>query len=325
MSVEACTVPTTRPEAEREALYEEIRRLKRDRDAVVLAHNYMEGDIFAVADFIGDSLDLSLKAETVTRKVIVFCGVHFMAETAKIVNPSRTVLLPDLGAGCSLADAADAGDVADRVAALRRIHGDDLAVVSYVNTTAAVKALSDVCCTSANAPRIVRGMPQHNILFLPDQNLAAHVGEQVPEKNVIAWAGNCYVHQQITPQQVTQAREAIPGLVVYVHPECRTDVRALADAVLSTGQMVQAARERPETEFLIVTECGLSGRLEREVPGKHFYKACKLCMYMKRISLENLRDALRDMKHVIEVEEGVREKAHRALARMFELSRVAQA
>ncbi|MBI2570213.1 MAG: quinolinate synthase NadA [Candidatus Schekmanbacteria bacterium] len=303
------------------ALVSEIRTLKAARDAVILAHNYMIPEIFQVADVVGDSLDLSLQAAKVEKPVIVFCGVHFMAETAKLVNPTRLVLLPDLRAGCSLADAADATDVADRIDELRALHGDDLAVVCYVNTTAAVKACCDACCTSANAPAIVRKLPARNILFLPDANLAGYVQRHVPEKRIIAWEGNCYVHQQIEPDEIRKIRDAIPGIVVLVHPECRQDVCALADAVLSTSQMVVEAKARPETEFLVVTECGLSGRLELEVPEKSFYRACKLCRYMKMISLENVRDSLWHLRHAIEIPEAVAVPARRSIERMFELMR----
>jgi len=301
-----------------EVLHEEIRALKKQRNAVIVAHNYYRPEILKVADFVGDSLELALMASKVKdADVIDFCGVHFMAETAKIVNPSRTVLLPNLAAGCQLADSAPAEELKARVEELRREH-PDLAVVSYVNTTAAVKALSDIICTSANAAKVVRSLPNQTILFVPDRNLARHVAEQVPEKTIIPWEGFCYVHQQITPQEIERIRQSDPDLEVLVHPECRADVARLANAVLSTSGMVKYAKERPATRFLVVTECGLSDRLAMEVPNKTFLKGCKLCTFMKVTTLEDVRDSLQKMQYEIEVPEDVRLPAERALRRMFE-------
>jgi len=296
---------------------EEIQALKRTRHAVILAHNYQRPEIFSVADFVGDSLELARQATRVEAETIVFCGVHFMAETAKILNPTRRVLLPDLRAGCSLADGVTAEDLAERKAELRTVH-PDLAVVGYVNTTADVKAECDACCTSSNAVRVVEALPSEHILFVPDQNLAAYVQSQT-RKSIIAWDGNCYVHHQITPEQISAVKAALPHVRVLAHPECRRDVLALADAVLSTSGMVKYARESPEHEFLVVTECGLSDRLLLEVPGKRFYKSCKLCAYMKVITLEGTRDALRDLRPEITVPEDVRVRAAAALERMLEL------
>jgi quinolinate synthase len=295
-----------------------IHELKRERHAVVLAHNYQRPEIFEVADFVGDSLELAQKATSVDADVIVFCGVHFMAETAKILNPERTVLLPDLRAGCSLADSVDADSLEERKEELYRAY-PDLQVVCYVNTTAAVKAVSDVCCTSSNAAHIVEQLPTDNVLFVPDENLARWVQEST-RKNVIAWDGNCYVHHQITPEQISRVREHMPRVKILAHPECRKDVLALADAVLSTSGMVRYARESPATEFLIVTECGLSDRLLLEVPEKRFYKSCKLCAYMKMITLGETRRALEEMRFPIELDEAVRIGAERSLRRMLELS-----
>lgn len=301
-----------------ESLHEEIRELKKQRNAVIVAHNYYRPEILKVADFVGDSLELALMASKVKdADVIEFCGVHFMAETAKIVNPSRTVLLPNLLAGCQLADSAPAEDLAARIEELKKEY-PDLAVVSYVNTTAAVKALSDIIVTSANAGKVVRTLPNKNILFVPDRNLARFTQEQVPEKNIMPWEGFCYVHQQITPEEVARIKEADPELEILVHPECRGDVAKLADAVLSTSGMVRWAKERPASRFLIVTECGLSDRLAMEVPDKTFLKGCKLCTFMKVTTLEDVRDSLRDFKYEIEVPEEIRVPAQRALQRMFD-------
>ncbi|MGH9204883.1 MAG: quinolinate synthase NadA [Vicinamibacterales bacterium] len=287
---------------------------------MILGHNYQRDEVIEHADFRGDSLLLSkLAAERSERPYIVFCGVHFMAETAKILNPDKTVLLPNLGAGCSLADSITGEALAERRAELSAVY-PDLAVVTYVNTTAEVKAESDVCCTSSNAVRIVERIEARNILFTPDENLAAYVQSQT-DKNVIAWNGNCYVHHQIRPEQIQQVREKLPHVKIIAHPECRGDVLELADAVLSTSGMIDYARRSDSREFLIVTECGLSDRLLLELPEKKFYKACKLCQYMKMITLEETATALREMRHPITLDEGVRVKAERAIRRMFELGR----
>jgi len=297
---------------------EDIRRLKRDRNAVILAHNYQRPEIFTVADFVGDSLELARQATRVDADVIVFCGVHFMAETAKILNPAKLVLLPDLRAGCSLADSATGDALAARKAELLTLY-PDLAVVGYVNTTAEVKAQCDVCCTSSNAVRVVESLPTDNVLFVPDENLARYV-QQETHKNVIAWNGNCYVHHLITPEQIQAVRDRLPHIKILVHPECRADVLALADAVLSTSGMVRYAKESDATEFLVVTECGLSDRLLLEAPEKRFYKSCKLCHFMKMISIEGTRDALQHLRYEITLDDDVRERAARALERMLAVS-----
>jgi quinolinate synthase len=292
--------------------------LKAERNAVVLAHNYQRPEIFEVADFVGDSLELARQATTVDADVIVFCGVHFMAETAKILNPEKTVLLPDLRAGCSLADSVTADELVERRDALRKLY-PDLLVVAYVNTTAEVKAVVDVCCTSANAVKIVDALPTQHVLFVPDEHLGDYV-QRESTKTVISWNGNCYVHHQITPDSIRQVKAALPNVRVLVHPECRADVIALADAVLSTSGMVRYAKQSAADEFLVVTECGLSDRLLVEVPEKKFYKACKLCQFMKMITLDGTLRALERMEHEIVLDEAVRSAAERSLRRMLELS-----
>ncbi len=296
----------------------EIFELKRQHNAVILAHNYQRPEIFEVADMIGDSLELARQSKKVESDLVVFCGVHFMAETAKIVNPGRTVLLPDLRAGCSLADTATADALADRKEELRKVY-PDLQVVCYVNTTAEVKAESDVCCTSSNAVQVVEALDSENILFVPDENLARYVQSET-NKNIIAWEGNCYVHHQITPEQIQTVRDKLPQVKILVHPECREDVTELADAVLSTSAMMRYAKESPAQEFLIVTECGLSDRLLLEMPEKKFYKSCKLCSYMKMITLEGVRDSLREGRYEITLPEEVRVGAQRSLDRMLALN-----
>lgn len=296
-----------------------IQRLKRERNAVILAHNYQRPEIFEVADFVGDSLELARRGTEVDADVIVLCGVHFMAESAKILSPEKKVLIPDVRAGCSLAESVTAEALIERRDELRRAF-PDLQVVAYVNTTAAVKAVVDVCCTSANAVKIVEGLPTDNILFVPDEHLASYV-QSCSKKNIIAWDGNCYVHHQITPDHILSVKRSIPNLKVLVHPECRQDVIDLADAVLSTSGMVRYAKESNETEFLIVTECGLSDKLLLEVPEKHFYKACKLCQYMKMITLDATLAALEQDRYEITIDEEVRRGAVRSLERMLELSK----
>ncbi len=303
-----------------EAQLERIREWKRVRNAVLLAHNYQRPEIFEVADFTGDSLGLSLQAAEVRdAEVIVFCGVHFMAETAKIVNPEKKVLLPNLAAGCSLADTAKAADVERRIEQLKRVY-PDLAVVTYVNTTADVKALSDVCCTSSNAVTVTKAVAPQNILFIPDQNLARHVALHIPEKNIIAWDGYCYVHHQITPDVIENMRRQIPGIKILVHPECRDDVLKLADAALSTSGMIDYAKHSSAESFLAVTECGLSDMLQISVPEKQFYRACKICRFMKAISLDDVEASLEKLQFEITLPEDVRLKAGRAIRRMFELT-----
>jgi quinolinate synthase len=308
-----------REECERLAgLIAQIRDLKRERNAAILAHNYQRPEIFAVADFVGDSLELARRGAALQEDVIVFCGVHFMAESAKILSPEKTVLLPDMRAGCSLADSVDPDELVEKRDELRRLY-PDLQVVAYVNTSAAVKAVVDVCCTSSNAVKIVEGLPTEHILFVPDEHLGNYVQRETA-KTIISWNGNCYVHHQITPESIREVKEGIPGVKVLVHPECRADVIELADAVLSTSGMVRYAKESSAGEFLIVTECGLSDKLILEVPEKKFYRACKLCQFMKMITLEGTLRSLQEMRYEIVLAEEVRVAAERSLRRMFELS-----
>lgn len=304
-----------------EAMVETIGRiqaLKRERNAVILAHNYQRPEIFEVADFVGDSLELARQGQRMDAEVIVLCGVHFMAESAKILSPEKTVLIPDLRAGCSLADSVDPDELVARRDELRKLY-PDLQVVAYVNTSAAVKAVVDVCVTSANAVKIVEKLPTEHILFVPDEHLASYVQRET-SKTVISWNGNCYVHHQITPENILAVKRTISDVKVLVHPECRSDVLALADAVLSTSGMVRYAKESPAQEFLIVTECGLSEKLLLEVPEKTFYRACKLCQFMKMITLESTEQALQRMQYEVTLDEAVRLGAERSLRRMLELS-----
>lgn len=295
-----------------------IRRLKAEQGAIILAHNYQRPEVLETADIIGDSLELAREATKVAAPVVIFCGVHFMAETAKILNPGRKVILPNLAAGCSLAESADARAVAARAADLRRQH-PDLAVVSYVNTTAAVKAVSDYCVTSGNAVKIVNAIPNDPILFVPDRNLAAYVAANTT-KTILPWDGDCYVHQQIRPDEILAVKAQFPRAKVMVHPECRTDVLHVADAVLSTAGMIAYAKQSDADEFIVVTECGLSDRLLMEVPGKRFYKSCKLCQYMKLITLADTRRALERLAPEITLPAEILDRARLPITRMLELS-----
>jgi quinolinate synthase len=309
----------TRDECARlEGLQEKAGELKRRRGAVVLVHNYQRPEIFDLADAIGDSLAMEVKGD-----LILFAGVHFMAETAKILNPSRRVLIPSLEAGCSLADSVSAPALEARAGELRRQY-PDLAVVSYVNTSAAVKAVSDVVCTSGNAERIVNALPNRHVLFVPDRNLAAWVKGRT-DKVIIPWEGNCYVHEEVTGAAVAAMKAQHPEAKVMVHPECRPDVTALADAVLSTEGMVEYAKSSPARSFIVVTECGMSDRLQLEMPDRIFYRGCRLCRFMKTISLEDIVDSLEKDRFEVTVPEEVRTRAERAVRRMLELSAAAPA
>jgi quinolinate synthase len=305
-----------------EDLSSKIRRLKAERNAVILAHNYQVREIQEVADYVGDSLGLAYHARETKADVILFCGVHFMAETAKIVNPGKTVLLPDLDAGCSLADSCPAPELQRRLK-----QNPSLYVVSYINCTAAVKALSDVICTSGNAEKIVRQVPADRpILFVPDANL----GEWVMEKTgrpMELWEGNCYVHIEFTHQSLTRIRAQYPDAPLVAHPECTKPVRMLADEVCSTEKMVHFCRQSPAREFIIATESGMLHRLEREIPEKRFIPgptdacACADCRYMKMNTLEKAVRALETLSPQIELSPQVIEKARVPLERMLDWSR----
>jgi quinolinate synthase len=305
-------------------LAEEVRQLKLERNAVILAHNYQVGEIQDVADYVGDSLGLSYRAKETTAEVIVFCGVHFMAETAKIVNPTKKVILPDLEAGCSLSDSCPADQLADYL----RKHADkNYYVVAYINCSAGVKALADVICTSGNAVKIVQSVPaDRNILFVPDQNLGSWVMEKTGRPMEL-WRGACYVHVEFTQNSINAIRELHPGAPVVAHPECTYAVRLLADEICSTEKMVGYCRNSPADTFIIVTESGMLHRLSKEVPGKTFIPgptdicACADCRFMKKNTLEKLRDALERMEPEIVLPEETRLRAEKPILRMLELSR----
>jgi len=290
-----------------------INQLREERDAVILAHNYQRAEIQDLADFVGDSLELSRQCTQVHRSVIVFCGVDFMAESAAILNPDKTVLLPALRACCPMAAMA----TAEAVRAKHREY-PDAAVCSYVNTSAAVKAESDICCTSANGVRVVRSLPQRQVIFVPDKNLGHYISTQV-DKEMILWPGFCIVHERLTLEEVEAARREHPGAELLVHPECRPEVVAAADHVLSTSGMMRHARESSCQEFIMATEMGLIHPLQKENPAKRFYPAAPhmTCKNMKQNTLENLLEALEHNQHVVTVPEDVRLRAKAALDRML--------
>ena len=304
-------------------LIEEIRELKRKRNAVILAHNYQNREIQELADYVGDSLGLSIKARDTDADVIAFCGVHFMAETAKIVNPTKCVILPDLDAGCSLSESCPA----DKLEAHLNTHAEkDYYVVAYINCSAGVKALSDVICTSGNAIKIVQSIPKdRNILFVPDQNLGAWVMEKTGRK-MDCWEGSCYVHVEFTAKAIDQIKDEYPEACVVAHPECTYAVRILADEVCSTEKMISYCSNSPAKEFIIVTESGMLHRLRREVPGKIFIAgptevcSCSDCRFMKMNTLEKLYDALLYLEPQIHIPELVRASAELPIRRMLDWS-----
>ena len=298
------------------AMHAEIRRLAGDKGAIILAHNYQRPEVQDVADFVGDSLGLSRQAAAAESSMTVFCGVHFMAETAAILAPDRPVILPDIEAGCPMADMVDVEGLEE----LKAEHPGAV-VVSYVNTTAAVKAISDICCTSANAVEIIRSIPaDKEIIFTPDRNLGSWAAQQAG-RWLIVWPGFCPTHGLIDVDDVEKAKAAHPNAKVVVHPECESDVIALADAVKSTSGMIRFCREDGAREYLIGTELGMIYRLEQDVPGKKFYPLSQLavCPNMKLITLDKVLKALQTEGPVVTVEKEVRVKALRAVQRMVEV------
>lgn len=323
LDFEPLTLPSLNgPEEPLSAIQEEILALKKERNAVILVHNYQIDAIQRVGDYVGDSLGLAYNAAETDADVIVFCGVHFMAETAKIVNPAKTVLLPELEAGCSLSDSCPA----DKLAAYRAAN-PDLYVVAYINCSAAVKALSDVICTSGNAVKIVEQVPaDKEILFVPDQNLGQWVARQTG-RQMRLWPGSCYAHVLFTARALEKVKAQYPGAPVVAHPECVEAVRDMADEVCSTEKMIAFCKSHPSREIIVATETGMLNRLRREIPGKLFVAgptetcACNDCRYMKMNTVEKLRNCLRDMTPEITMDEAVRAKAYAPIKRMLDWSR----
>jgi quinolinate synthase len=304
------------------ALQEEILALKKERNAVILAHNYQIEPIQRIADYLGDSLGLAYAAKETDADVILFCGVHFMAETAKIVNPEKRVLLPDLEAGCSLSDSCPA----DKLAAWQEAN-PNVYTVAYINCSAAVKAQCDLICTSGNAVKMVERRPEHReILYVPDQNLGSWVARQTNRKMQL-WPGSCYAHVMFTAHALEKVRRQFPDAPVVAHPECTEAVRDMADEVCSTERMVNFCKETPADKIIVVTESGMIHRLQKEIPDKTFIAgptdncACNDCRFMKMNTLEKVRDALLNLSPEIEMEESLRLKAAVPIERMLEWSR----
>lgn len=287
---------------------------KRRRHAVILAHNYQVEAVQQAADFLGDSLELSRLAAGLEQEVIVFAGVKFMAETAKVLSPAKRVLLPRLDAGCPMADMI----TVDELRELKAAHPRAL-VVTYVNSPVEIKAESDACCTSANAVQVVRGVPAPEVIFVPDRNLGNHVQRLVPEKTLHLFEGCCYVHDRIKAEEIAAARARFPEARILAHPEVRPEVAALADEILSTSGMLRFVRESPAREFVVATEQGLLQRMTRENPGKSFIPAgsARVCSNMKRTSLRDVLAALVEDRYAIEIDPALGEKAVRALRAML--------
>jgi quinolinate synthase len=289
-----------------------ILELKRERNAVILAHNYQTPEIFhCVADIVGDSLALAREATKVDADVIVLAGVHFMAETAKLLNPGKTVLIPDTQAGCSLASSITAADVR-----LLRQRYPGVPVVTYVNTSAAVKAQSDVCCTSGNARKVIESLGVPRVIMLPDEYLAQNVAAETGVE-IIAWAGHCEVHERFTADEIRELRAQHPGVVVLAHPECPPEVVAEADFAGSTAAMSQYVAEKQPHRVVLVTECSMSDNVAIQHPNVEFVRPCNLCPHMKRITLGNIRRALEDLSPEVTIEPDVAVRARRAVERML--------
>lgn len=291
-----------------------INELRKEHKAVILAHNYVLGEVQDIADFVGDSLELSIKAAATQAPVIVFCGVSFMAETAKLLAPNSTVLLPEVSAGCPMADMASA----EAVQALRKEHPDAV-FVAYVNTTAAVKAEVDICCTSANAEKIVSSIPEDKeIVFLPDQNLGGNVMKKLNRK-MILFPGYCPTHHRVTPEQLDAMRQQYPNAPIMVHPECPVEVTAKADAALSTGGMLKFVKESPAKQIIVGTESGIIHRLRKENPDKEFIALAPAprCMNMKKITLESVLKSLEEMQTPVELPQAMIQRAKLPIERML--------
>ncbi|NIM59123.1 MAG: quinolinate synthase NadA [Candidatus Aminicenantes bacterium] len=299
----------------KEKIRDKIMKLKKEKNAVILAHNYQIGEVQDVADYIGDSLGLSQTAAKVDAKIIVFCGVHFMAETAKILAPDKTILIPDERAGCPMADMITASELRQW-----KKNYPESKVVCYVNTTAEVKAECDICCTSSNAVKVVNSLNADEILFAPDKNLAAYVARHT-KKKIIPWDGYCYVHRYIKARDIREKRNLHPGGEVWVHPECLREVIDLADKVLSTGKMVQEARKTTKKEIIVGTESGIIYRMKKENPAKNFYPArdVAFCFNMKKIDLRKVLRSLENMVYKVEVPLEVSQKARGAIEKMVKI------
>lgn len=303
---------------DKEALICGINRMKKEQNAVIVAHSYQVDDVQEIADVVGDSFALSQFCASNSASTIVFCGVHFMAESAKILAPEKTVLLPEINAGCPMADMVTAE-------ALREAKQKypDAAVVCYINSTADVKAECDVCCTSSNALKVIRSIDKKDILFVPDKNLGSYVAQMVPEKNIILWEGYCITHHKIRTNEVLEAKRLHPEAILLVHPECQPEITALADYVGSTKQIIDYARNSKHDKFIIGTEMGVLYQLKKDNPGKTFYMMSTglICPNMKKTSLQSVYDALANKRYEIILDEDIIKRASSCLNRMLEVSK----
>ena len=297
-------------------LAEEIQRLKKERNAIILAHNYQVPEVQDVADVVGDSYSLSQHAAETDSDVIVFCGVHFMAESAKILSPNKTVLLPVRDAGCPMADMVTAPKLREMKARY-----PDAAVVCYVNSSAEVKAESDVCCTSSNALKVVESLENKQVIFVPDENLGSYVASKVKDKEIILWKGFCITHKRVKVEEVQKIRQLHPNAKILMHPECEPEVQKLADFLGSTSAIIKYAGEIPEKDIIIGTEEGILHLLKKQNPDKNFYLLSTglICTNMKKTRLEDVHRALLNMQHEIHVDENIRIKALKSLERMLKL------
>lgn len=312
------TVKEKREVCMAEAIKEEIERLKREKDVIILAHYYVDGDVQELADIVGDSYFLAKKAVQVSQQNILFCGVNFMGESAKLLNPEKKVIMPVADADCPMAHMVDISRI-EQV----RTEYPDVAVVCYVNSTAEIKAHSDVCVTSSNALKVVRALPAKNIFFVPDENLARYVANHIPEKHFIFNDGYCHVHKEIQKEDVLRAKEKYPGAPVLTHPECTEDVLKVSDFIGSTSELLEYAGTSAKKEFIICTEQGIFYELTLKNPEKKFYpvKKQQICPNMKKICLENVLTALQNLEPVVVLDAALAERAGVPLARMLELAR----
>ena len=297
-------------------LIEKINRLKKEKNAVILAHNYQTPEIYhGVADIAADSLALAVEAAKTSADIIVLCGVHFMAETAKLMSPEKKVLIPDMDAGCSLAASLSGEDVR-----LLKKKYPGVPVVSYVNTSADVKAETDVCCTSANAVKVVESLKTDKVIFLPDQHLANYVAKQTKVK-IISWKGSCIVHEQFSAKEIDDIRKANPGIKVIGHPECPSDVLDACDFAGSTGGMIDYVKKNQPKKVMLVTECSMSDNVQADNPNVEFIKPCNLCPYMKKINLQKILDCLENETNEVFIEENMAKAARQSVQRMTEIGR----
>lgn len=301
--------------SEKRSLIKQIQSLKTQRKAVILAHNYQINDVQSIADIVGDSLELSRAAIQVKARTIVFCGVYFMAESAAVLNPDKRIILPNITAGCPLADMITARKLKEF-----KLQYPDAAVVCYVNSSAEVKAESDICCTSSNAVKVINSLPNKRIIFVPDKNLGRYAAS-FTDKEIILWNGFCPTHVRLSAGDVFRARTEHPEAVFVAHPECSPDVLAASDYVCSTGQMIKFARETSRKELIIGTELGMLYRLRNENPHKKFYIASQklICPNMKKNNLESIVDALQNLQFTITVPEGIRRRAYHSIKRMLDV------